>query len=199
MKNRGYIIIFMLLTVLICTGCNNGGIAKKELETIKRVVPDVSKKNIKQIKLTDTINDKFPAVKRAFELKDQDSCDYVFMATPVGYRGPISIAVLVDGEQREITNVSVIQHDETLIYAESISEDWFLERFTGKSVKEYLKRVVLEAKKPNEIIQITASTISTQAIINGVNSVMGAYNELVLNEISEPIPLKVEEFVTGVD
>lgn len=74
-----------------------------------------------------------------------------------------------------------------------------MDRFKGKSIKEYLQRVVLEANKPNEVIQITAATISTQALINGVNSAIGAYRELVLNETAEPVPLKVEEFVTGVE
>ena len=117
----------------------------------------------------------------------------------MGFRGHINAVVVIDGEQNQVKGVRIIDHEETLIYAESLTEGWFLDRFGGKNIKEYLQRVVLEANKPNEIIQITAATISTQALINGVNSAIGAYRESVLNETAEPVPLKVDEFVTGVE
>ena len=121
------------------------------------------------------------------------------MTSPVGYRGPINIITVIDGEQGRVINVKILEHDETPIYADSLTESWFLNRFKGKGIKQYLERTRLESNKPNEIVQITAATVSTQAVINGVNSAIGAYRELVLQESSQPIPLKVEEFVTGVE
>lgn len=199
MKNGVSAIAIVLLIVILITGCGSDTITKNELKIIRDVVPNIDKDDIKPIKLSDNIIEKFSAVKKVFRIKNADGNDYAFMVVPVGFRGHINTVVIIDGEQNQVRDVKIIDHEETLIYAESLTEGWFLDRFKGKSIKEYLQRVVLEANKPNEVIQITAATISTQALINGVNSAIGAYRELVLNETAEPVPLKVEEFVTGVE
>ncbi len=169
------------------------------METINNVIPDVDKDDIEPVELDDGAIKKFPAVKKAFKIAKGDKIDYTFIVTPIGYWGEINTVVVIDGKQDKVDNVKIVEHEETLIYAENITQDWFLDRFRNKDVKEYLERAILEANKPNEIIQVTAATISTQAVINGVNSAMGAYRELVLNETAESVPLKVEEFVTGVE
>lgn len=199
MKNGVSAIAIVLLVVILITGCGSDTITKNELKIIRDVIPNIDKDDIKPIKLSDNIIEKFSAVKKVFRIKNADGNDYAFMVVPVGFRGHINTVVIIDGEQNQVRDVKIIDHEETLIYAESLTEGWFLDRFKGKSIKEYLQRVVLEANKPNEVIQITAATISTQALINGVNSAIGAYRELVLNETAEPVPLKVEEFVTGVE
>ncbi len=199
MKNRVFIITAVLLTVLLIAGCSPDGMTKKELGAVREVIQNIDEKDIEQIKLTDDINIKFPAVKKAFKLKNGVNDYYAFMTSPVGYRGPINIITVIDGEQGRVINVKILEHDETPIYADSLTESWFLNRFKGKGIKQYLERTRLESNKPNEIVQITAATVSTQAVINGVNSAIGAYRELVLQESSQPIPLKVEEFVTGVE
>ena len=199
MKNGVSAIAIVLLIVILITGCGSDTITKNELKIIRDVIPNIDKDDIKPIKLSDNIIEKFSAVKKVFRIKNADGNDYAFMVVPVGFRGHINTVVIIDGEQNQVRDVKIIDHEETLIYAESLTEGWFLDRFKGKSIKEYLQRVVLEANKPNEVIQITAATISTQALINGVNSAIGAYRELVVNETAEPVPLKVEEFVTGVE
>lgn len=199
MKNGVSAIAIVLLIVILITGCGSDTITKNELKIIRDVIPNIDKDDIKPIKLSDNIIEKFPAVKKVFKIKNAEGNDYAFTVAPVGFRGHINTVVIIDGEQNQVRDVKIIDHEETLIYAESLTEGWFLDRFKGKSIKEYLQRVVLEANKPNEVIQITAATISTQALINGVNSAIGAYRELVLNETAEPVPLKVEEFVTGVE
>lgn len=199
MKNGALAIAIVLLIVVLITACGSDTITKKELGAIKDIVPDIDKNDIKSVKLSDNIIEKFPAVKKAFEIKNGDKNDYAFMVAPVGFRGHINTIVVVDKEQNQVRGVKIIDHEETLIYAESLTEGWFLDRFKGKSIREYLQRVILEANKPNEIVQITGATISTQALINGINSAIGAYHELVLDETAEPVPFKVEGFVTGIE
>lgn len=199
MKNGVFIIIVVLLIIILIIGCGLGAITEKELEAIKGVIPDINKSNIEMVKLNDDIAKKFPAVKKIFEIKNEDKNDYAFVVTPVGFRGHINTVVIIDGKQDQIKGIEIIEHEETLIYAESLTESWFLDRFKNKSIKQYLRRVILETDEPDEIVQITAATISTQAVINGVNSAIGAYHELALHETAEPVPLKVEEFVTGVE
>ncbi len=199
LKNGIFFIAIVLSIIILVISCGPNTITKKELEVIKDVIPDIDKSNIELIKLNDNVIRKFPAVKKAFRIKNGDNNDYAFMVAPVGFRGHINTLVVIDGEQNQVRDVKIIDHEETLIYAESLTEGWFLDRFKGKSMKEYLHRVILETNKPNEIIQITAATISTQAVINGVNSAIGAYRELVLEETAEPVPFKVEGLVTGAE
>lgn len=199
MRNGVLAITIILLIVILVVGCGPNAMTKKELEAIKSVVLGIDKNDIRSVKLNDNMVKKFPAVKKAFEIKNGNKKDYAFTVAPVGFRGHINTVVVIDGGQNQVRDVKIIDHEETLIYAESLTEGWFLDRFKGKSIKEYLQRVILEANKPNEIVQITAATISTQALINGVNSAIGVYRELVLNETAEPVPPEVEEFVTGVE
>lgn len=199
MKSGVFVTVVILLIAVLITNCGSNAITEEELDAIRDVIPNIDKSNIKMVKLDDNIAKKFPAVKRIFEIKKGDKSDYAFTVIPVGFRGHINTVVIIDGEQNEIKDIKIIEHEETLIYAESLTENWFLDRFKDKSVKQYLKRVVLETDKPNEIVQITAATVSTQAVINGVNSAIGAYCELVLNKTAESVPLKVEEFVTGAE
>ena len=120
----------------------------------------------------------------------------MFLVSPVGYRAPINTMIVIDAEKNEITGIKVVQQDETPEWGVWLSETWFTDRFKGKSVDKYLIRAILEAKESNEIIQITSATVSTQAVLNGVNSAMGIYREVVLEEEADPVPLKVEEFIT---
>lgn len=198
LKN-GVFVIVVLLTVILIVSCSPHSVTQKELEAIKDTISNADDNDIKLIELNDNIIKKFPAVKKAFEIKNGDKNDYAFTVVPVGFRGGINTVVIIDGEQNQVMDVKILEHEETRIYAESLTEGWFLDRFRGKNINQYLERVILEANKPNEIIQITAATISTQALINGVNSAIGTYRELVLNETAESVPLKVEEFITGVE
>ena len=79
-----------------------------------------------------------------------------------------------------------------------VTKEWFLNRFKNKSANMYLNRVALEQSQPNDVIQITCATVSSQAVINGVNAAIGTYRELILGEEAQPVPLKVEGFVTEV-
>lgn len=109
---------------------------------------------------------------------------------------PIVINREIDADKNEIIGIKVMQQDETPGWGEWLAETWFTDRFKGKSVNKYLERAILEAKEDNEIIQITSATVSTQAVLNGVNSAMGLYREVVMGEEADPVPLKVEEFIT---
>lgn len=199
MRSGVFVTIVVLLIAVLIAGCGSDAVTKKELEVIRDAVPNIDKSNIKTVKLDNNIAEKFPAVKKIFKIRNGDEDDYAFTVTPTGFRGHINTVVVVDGKQNQIKDVKIIEHEETLIYAEGLTESWFLDRFKGKSIKQYFKRAILEINEPNEIIQITAATISTQAVINGVNSAVGAYHELVLHETAEPVPFKVDEFVTGVE
>ncbi|TEB08068.1 electron transport complex protein RnfG [Pelotomaculum schinkii] len=193
------------ILVLTVTGCSSGNSKKmtppqkEALQELLGSEQEIADEAIKGIELTEEVKEKFPAVKNAYEITCGEQKNYAFLSSPLGYRSAIDLFVLIDGEKNELLGIRVLQHDETPLYGgDSLTKEWFLDRFNNKSAGAYLNRVVLEPSRPNDIIQITCATVSSQAVINGVNAAMGTYRELLLGEEAEPVPLKVEGFVTEI-
>ncbi|HBC92409.1 MAG TPA: hypothetical protein DCZ10_05785 [Pelotomaculum sp.] len=193
------------ILVLTVTGCSSGN-AKKMTASQKEALQEllgseqeIADEAIKGMELTEGVKEKFPAVKNAYEITCGEQKDYAFLASPLGYRSVIDLFVAIDGEKNELLGIRVLRHDETPLYGgDSLTKEWFLNRFNNKSAGAYLNRVALESSRPNDIVQITCATVSSQAVVNGVNAAMGAYRELVLGEEAQPVPLKVEGFVTEI-
>ena len=202
MLKRAIAYIVLVAIIIGCwgtTGCSREKtIPKQQLAILNQLLStSVSDKQVEIIEIQDETAQKFPAIDKMFKVvADEEQENYVFLVSPVGYRAPINIMVAIDGEKDEIAGIKVLQQDETPGWGEWLAETWFTDRFKGKGVDIYLERAVLEAKAPNEIIQITSATVTTQAVLNGVNAAMGAYKELVLGSEAEAVPLNVEGFIT---
>jgi len=198
------IIIAMAVLALIVTGCfsaNSKGMTARQKEALQELLgsdQEIADEDIKNVELPEQVAKKFPAVKKVFEINRENQKYYAFASSPLGYRSAIDLFIAIDGEKKEVTGIKVMQHDETPEYAGYMTKDWFLNRFKNKSTGTYLNRVVLEASRPNDVIQITGATVSSQAVINGVNAAMGAYREVVLGEEAQPVPLEVEGYVTEI-
>lgn len=202
MLKRAIAYIVLVAIIIGCwgiTGCSREKtIPKQQLAILNQLLStSVSDKQVETIEIQDETAQKFPAIDKMFKVvADEEQENYVFLVSPIGYRAPINIMVAIDGEKDEIAGIKVLQQDETPGWGEWLAETWFTDRFKGKGVDIYLERAVLEAKAPNEIIQITSATVTTQAVLNGVNAAMGAYRELVLGSEAEAVPLNVEGFIT---
>lgn len=183
--------------IALLAGCSSAAsISEKELEVLNEIIADhVGAHQIFGLSLNQEAAEKFPSVKKMLRVQGSQGSFYAVLVSPQGYRAPIDLMVVINAEKNEVTGIKIIQQDETPGYGEWLAEKWFTDRFRQKTVEKYLERTVLEAKKPNEIIQITSATITTQAVLNGVNSAMGVYRETVLGEKADPVPLKVEGFI----
>ncbi|NLO22181.1 MAG: FMN-binding protein [Syntrophomonadaceae bacterium] len=117
---------------------------------------------------------KFKAVQKVFATP---SGDYAFITCPVGYNGPIELAVVIDGKSHTTLGMRIVEHMESEDYVRDMHNSWFTDRFKGKSIARYLEQVHLEAQRDNEIIIITGATVSTEAIVNGVNACLGVLQE----------------------
>ncbi len=192
------VLIAFILGLLLVGGCSQeDSMTKSQLAVLNKILPGaVTNKQVKPVTIKSELAQKFPAVDKMFKVVVDEEESYAFVVSPVGYRAPITTMVVIDADKNEIIGIKVMQHDETPGWGEWLAETWFTDRFKGKSVNKYLERAILEAKADNEIIQITSATVSTQAVLNGVNSAMGLYREVVMGEEAEPVPLKVEEFIT---
>jgi len=137
--------------------------------------------------LTKDISAKFPAVMKVYVSGSM----YAVIAQPVGYNGPITLAVVINDDTGECAGMRIVDHNETDHYVRDMDSLWFVERFTGKSVQEYLELARLTARNKNDIVAITGATVTTEAVINGVNSAFGVYREYVLKQTADAVPYMV--------
>jgi electron transport complex protein RnfG len=75
----------------------------------------------------------------------------------------------------KLEGIKILEHNETYNYGGYAVEDWFLARFTDKGVEKDLKIVILAAKEPEDIVSLTGATITTVAIVEGVNKGIATY------------------------
>lgn len=118
---------------------------------------------------------------------------YVFTASPVGYNGPIDIMLVIDGTTAQTRALKILDHKETDHYVRDFENEWFTGRYAGKSVFTYLETVKLEAKRDNEIVAITGSTITAEGVTEGVNDCFEIFRSLdnpFYEEITGVIELK---------
>jgi electron transport complex protein RnfG len=116
---------------------------------------------------------------------------YVFTAVTSGFAGDIEMMVALN-PQGVIEGLQVIEHSETAGIGDGIGEEWFAEMFVGRSGMLFSSS---NATDPQEIDVITGATISTDAIIRGVNDA-SAY---ISGEEAPADVGQVEETVYGID
>jgi Na+-translocating ferredoxin:NAD+ oxidoreductase RnfG subunit/DMSO/TMAO reductase YedYZ molybdopterin-dependent catalytic subunit len=190
MKNKKYYILFILV-MIIAVGTMlavNNSVTKEEL-LIKEFYSEA--KNIelfKDISDDSFISLNFPGVMRAYKI---DGKVKALISSCVGYNGPVDVLTAV-GNNDEIVGIKIIQHEETLDYAEHLESDWFLERFKNIVLDRFLNLVILDQENPEDIIQITGATISSKAVVTAVNASIGAYNYvnngIKMSSVADVIP-----------
>jgi len=190
--------MMLMLGALSIVGCSSQqhAISPGQLAVLNEITAgDIPAEQVKLVEIEPSVARKFPAVDKMFKVSGGSTRCYGLLVSPQGYRAPINIMVVIDPVQNQVIGIKVLQQDETPGYGEWLAEDWFVKRFVGKGTDQYLKRVVLEAKETNDIIQITSATVTTQAVINGVNAAMGTYREVVLGQTAPKVPLKVKGYI----
>ena len=134
--------------------------------------------NAKKIKLVNDISDdiyislNFPAIKRAYRVDGELKA---YVSSCVGYNGPIDILTAIDSEDGSLIGIEILEHDESMDYAGDMEADYFLDRFKNALTEKYLNLVVLDKEEPEDIVQLTGATLSSQAVVNAVNSAIGSY------------------------
>jgi len=98
-----------------------------------------------------------------------------------GYKDEIIMFIQIDMQKESINKLEIIYQNETSHYGGHISEEWFLNRFEGKDTTLTLEIVKMSAKKEEEVVAVTGATISSQAVVRGVNKVLSNYREIKNN------------------
>ena len=186
-----FIAIALTCIVAAVVGCNGRHTALTEAEAA--AIEDICGADaegffdITSETLTKSLAKKFPAVSKVHRSGDL----YAFIVGPVAHNGPITLALVIDGRLGESVGLRVVAHEETPHYVRDMEQPWFMERFAGKAVHEYLSLVRLRAQAGNEIVAITGATVTTEGVINGVNAAFGVYQESILGRAAAPVPYKV--------
>lgn len=191
-------ICFLLLGTLIIllTSCGGSELNRKEQKTLFSLYPVLEEElvNLTEEVMNEERLKKFPAVKKVYQI---DGEDFAFVVKPIGYNGPISILLTIGTKKEESSYLRIVKHLETKHYVRDMESPWFVERFQDKSVYLNLITVKLEAMADNEIVAITGSTVTTEAVVNGVNAAFAVFREYVFQEDLPAVPLEVEGFVRG--
>ena len=80
----------------------------------------------------------------------------------------------------EIADVVILAHNESKDYGEHVTKQWFLDRLKLKT-DELLNIAILSKEKENDVVAITGATITSQAVVVGVNDCIINYRRY-LNE-----------------
>lgn len=113
--------------------------------------------------------------------KDGEYIGSVAKVAPNGYGGAIELLVGVDKEEK-VTGIQILAHAETPGLGANMDSESFRSQFVGKMAG---MSVVKGQNGENEISAITGATITSQAVVTGVNTVIDyveEYKEALMKE-----------------
>jgi len=105
-------------------------------------------------------------VLRVYDLSDGN---YGFIVKTEGYEGPIIMYMTIN--QVAVTEVKILSQNETDGYGDYLIEPWFLKRLEVETALP-LEVVKIRKEASNEIVAITGATITTEAVVYGINACM---------------------------
>ena len=178
-----------LMAALSGCGSSDTGLTAAESAAIADIagVSSAEFADISKEALSKERAEKFPAVSKVYRHENL----YAFILKPVAYNGPVTMALVLDGDRGESLGLRIVEHSETPHYVRDMGSMWFMDRFAGKPVDEYLTLVRLHAGSEREIVAITGATVTTEGVINGVNAAFGLFQEFVLGQAAEDVPYMV--------
>lgn len=102
----------------------------------------------------------------------------VFEVEGNGYGGLVQVTVGIDDEGR-ITGVIIGENNETPGLGDKVTKEEFLNQFKDISSKQPLKAVKNPSAKEEEIHIATGATVSTEAIVDAVQTAVDVNNEII--------------------
>lgn len=105
---------------------------------------------------------------------------YIYTVKPDGYSGEIVTMLAFDVKEKKITGIKILNQHETPGLGAKCKEKDFTGMFVGKTAAQPLNLVKANGSD-NDIQAITAATITSKAVVNGVNTARVHFENLVLN------------------
>ncbi len=98
---------------------------------------------------------------------------YIYTVAPSGYGGDVTVMVGISSPDAKLTGIKVLKQNETPGLGAKSTEPKFMDQFAGKDLKAPLE--VSKQATGNEIQAITAATITSRAVVTGVNAARDHY------------------------
>ena len=111
----------------------------------------------------------------------KETVGYIVKVASPGFHGNIEMLVGINSEGVE-TGIKILSHGETPGVGAKIENADFQERFKNRPIDEEFKLVKTESSSDYEIQGITGATISSTAVITGVNTAVEYYKSAILGE-----------------
>ncbi|MDO4582077.1 MAG: FMN-binding protein [Bacillota bacterium] len=187
---RKSLLVMLICAALCCAACSaaasDTALDQAERQAAAELLPDSGElTDISAEALNGERGEKFAGLTKVYRAANGD---YFICAAPYGYGGVIEMAVAIDTAAQSSVGIRILAHSETEHYVRDFQNDWFTGRFSGKSVYSPLYSAHLGPENEREIIIITGSTQTTDAVILGVNAAFGLFRELELGEQAEAVP-----------
>jgi electron transport complex protein RnfG len=147
------------------------------VESRKYVLPDAQE--FVRIDIAE-YQSEFPDIAEVYEGKSSgDTVGYVLKVLSKGYGGNIELFVGIDSLEHKIQNIGIGSHRETPGLGDKAIQSEFLARCAEKSAEGLLTIVSGKPTKAQEVEAITGATITSKAVVRGVNSAMTFYNQVL--------------------
>lgn len=118
-------------------------------------------------------------IKQGYAIENEQGEELIsFVVEEKGYEDIIRALVVIDTQDDVITEVEILEQNESKGYGEYVTEPWFLTRFQGIAIKYTIQVVKMKAENPNEIVAITGATITSKGLTNAVNECLEYYREM---------------------
>ncbi len=104
---------------------------------------------------------------------------YAFVGEGPGYQGIIKVIIGADPKLKEIIGIQILESVETPGLGQKITSSSFREQFHRLDVTSPVKLVKRKPTSSNEIQAITGATISSQAVVDIVNSTVEKVRKLL--------------------
>lgn len=124
---------------------------------------------------TKEITDQNSKILEIFEgYKGEELIGYTIKIKINGYGDEIEYMTGISTEGN-ITGIKILNHGETPGLGANVTEDYFAESFKSKGIDEEIEAAA-DPVEDNEVQALTGATITTDAIVEGVNMAREVYN-----------------------
>lgn len=148
-------------------------------EALREVFADADKFETLEDGKLNSIKTKIKNIEKVELAKKSDkTVGYVFKTLGKnGYGGDISMLMAINNENQTIVGFKVLKHSETPGLGSRVTTDEYAKSVIGNTVKEHLVKN-LNPEADNDIQAITGTTISVNAVLNGLNAAIDALQEV---------------------
>jgi electron transport complex protein RnfG len=131
------------------------------------VLPEADEFNEIEASLSGSMRGVFEATRNG------ENIGFVVSLAPMGYAGPIEMLIGISSRENLVSGMRVVRHSETPGFGSVITHERFFSRFDDRPLNTLT--VVRSGAGDYEIDSIAASTITTDAVVDGFNDAVEWY------------------------